>query len=98
MTLAEYQELVRKRGIERGFNDEGVSETMMLLTEEVGELAKACRKLNGVKVDKDSKLHDVGEEAADVLFVLLQLCNLHGIRLDEAFAAKEAKNQKRQWT
>ncbi len=98
MTLEEYQKLVKKLVKERGFDKETVPEVFTLLVEEVGELAKAIRKANGQKVDKASKHHDVEEEAADVFWLLIDLCNRLEIDLTKAFTAKEKKNQQRTWS
>jgi NTP pyrophosphatase (non-canonical NTP hydrolase) len=97
MGLEEYQTLVRQLVIERGFDNETVPEVFTLLVEEVGELAKAIRKANGQKVDKASKVHDLEEEAADVFWLLIDLCNRLDIDLAKAFAAKEQKNRQRKW-
>lgn len=96
-TLQDYQVLIAKLVDERGFDKETISEVFMLLTEEVGELAKALRKMHGMKVEVTSKVHEVEEEAADVLWLLVDLCNRLGIDLEKAFRAKEEKNQKRNW-
>ncbi|HVV66831.1 MAG TPA: DUF5798 family protein [Candidatus Saccharimonadales bacterium] len=93
--LADYQELIRKLVVERGYDKETVPEVLMLLVEEVGELAKAIRKVNGQVTHQDSKVHNVEEELADVLWLVIDLANRLGIDLDAAFQAKEAKNQKR---
>jgi NTP pyrophosphatase (non-canonical NTP hydrolase) len=97
LTLQDYQQLVRELVVQRGFDLETVPEVFTLLIEEVGELAKAIRKANGQKVDATSQEHDVAEEAADVFWLLIDLCNRLGIDLAEAFAAKEVKNQSRAW-
>ena len=89
--------MVRQLVIERGFDKETVPEVFTLLVEEVGELAKAIRKANGQKVDKASKVHDLEEEAADVFWLLIDLCNRLDIDLAKAFAAKEQKNRQRKW-
>lgn len=96
-TLADYQALTRELIIERGFDKETVAEVFTLLVEEVGELAKALRKANGQKVDKTSKHHDIEEEAADVFWLLIDLCNRLNIDLEKAFRDKEAKNKTREW-
>lgn len=98
MTLTQYQKLVAKLVVERGFEKESVAEVFMLFIEEVGEFAKATRKVSGVTTDKNSKVHDLEEEAADVFWLLLDLCNRLEIDLEKAFEAKEAKNQKRSWS
>lgn len=93
--LADYQTLVSKLVVERGYNHETVPEVLMLLIEEVGELAKAIRKLNGQKTHQDSKIHNVEEELADCLWLLVDLSNRLDIDLEAAFRAKETKNQNR---
>lgn len=98
MTLPEYQEHIKKLVKERGFDKETPPEVFTLLVEEIGELAKAMRKANGQKVDKTRRQHDVEEEAADVFWLLIDLCNRLDIDLEKAFEAKEKKNQKRQWS
>lgn len=95
--LKDYQALIAQLVKERGFDEETVPEVFMLLIEEVGEFAKAARKAHGVKVDNNSKVHDLEEEAADVFWLLVDLCNRLNIDLETAFRAKEAKNQKRKW-
>lgn len=97
LTLPEYQALMSRLIVERGFDTETVPEVFTLLVEEVGELAKAIRKYNGQKVDKNSKHHDIEEELADVFWLLIDLSNRLNVDLEKAFAAKETKNQKRNW-
>ena len=96
--LPDYQVLIKKLVIKRGFNKETVPEVFMLLLEETGEFAKAARKLSGVKVDKNSRRHELEEEAADVFWLLIDLCNRLDIDLEKAFREKENKNQKRKWS
>ncbi len=98
MELSDYQKQIKQLIVERGFDKETVPEVFMLLVEEVGELGKAIRKLSGVTTDKNSKVHDVQEEAADVFWLLIDICNRLDIDLAKAFATKEAKNMKRKWT
>ncbi len=98
LTLPEYQKYVDKKVIERAFDNETVSEAFMMLSEEIGEFAKATRKSQGMRVDKNSKVYDVEEEAADVFWYLIVLCNKLGIDLEEAFMKKEEKNQNRTWS
>ncbi|CAN5452125.1 MazG nucleotide pyrophosphohydrolase domain-containing protein [soil metagenome] len=95
--LADYQDLIGKLVLERGFDKETPAEVFMLLLEEVGEFAKAIRKTSGMKTSDDSKTHSLEEEAADILWLLVDLCNRLDIDLEKAFREKEVKNQTRIW-
>ena len=96
-TLADYQKLMKQLVIDRGFDKETVPEVFMLFLEEAGEFAKATRKAVGMTTDADSRVHDLEEEAADVFWLLNGLCNRLDIDLEQAFRAKEFKNQGRKW-
>ncbi|MBL6646435.1 MAG: nucleotide pyrophosphohydrolase [Flavobacteriaceae bacterium] len=62
---------------------------MAQLTEEVGEVARIIARRYGEQSEKESdKQKDLGEELADVVFVVLCLANQTGIDLGEAFAKK----------
>lgn len=62
---------------------------MAQLTEEVGEVARIIARRYGDQSEKESdKQKDLGEELADVVFVVLCLANQTGIDLGEAFAKK----------
>lgn len=98
LTLEQCQEITKKFSLDHGFDKETAPELFVLLVEEVGELAKALRKQNGQKIDKSRKQHEIEDEVADVLWLLLDLCNRLDIKLDEAFMAKHEKNSKRTWS
>ena len=62
---------------------------MAQLTEEVGEVARIIARRYGEQSEKESdKAKDLGEELADVLFVLLCLANQTGVDLQAAFDQK----------
>lgn len=58
---------------------------MAVLTEEVGELARIMARTYGDQSFKKGEKHDLGDEMADVLWVLLCLANQTGVNLTEAF-------------
>jgi NTP pyrophosphatase (non-canonical NTP hydrolase) len=59
---------------------------MTILTEEVGELARIMARTYGDQSFKKSDLgKDLGDEMADVLWVLICLANQTGVNLTEAF-------------
>ena len=58
---------------------------MAMLTEEVGEVARIIARKYGEQSFKESdKEKDLGDEMADVLFVLICLANQTGINLEDA--------------
>jgi NTP pyrophosphatase (non-canonical NTP hydrolase) len=62
---------------------------MAQLTEEVGEVARIIARRYGEQSEKESdKNKDLGEELADVVFVVLCLANQTGIDLQAAFDKK----------
>ena len=62
---------------------------MAQLTEEVGEAARIIARRYGEQSEKESdKNKDLGEELADVVFVVLCLANQTGIDLQVAFDKK----------
>lgn len=95
-TLAEVQKYIADTNAFRGHNTE-LLYCMLMLCEEVGELAKAVRKNIGGKVDAASREAHTDEEAADVLWLLIAVCNNLGIDLEAALRAKEEKNRQRTW-
>lgn len=59
---------------------------MTILTEEVGELARIiARKYGDQSFKKSDENYDLGDEMADILWVLICLANQTGIDLNEAF-------------
>ncbi len=97
--LATLQAYMRKVVHLRGFDDESMRDVMLLLVEEVGELAKAIRREIGLKVGvtKPEDRKKVAHELADCLIYLLDIANLAEIDLDDAFRAKEEINTKKTW-
>jgi len=62
---------------------------MAQLAEEVGEVARIIARRYGEQSEKESdKNKDLGEELADVVFVILCLANQTGINLQESFDKK----------
>ncbi|MFA5244328.1 MAG: nucleotide pyrophosphohydrolase [Pedobacter sp.] len=94
MTIDKAQEIVdqwiRTTGI-RYFNE--LTNTAILM-EEVGEVARImARKYGEQSFKKSDEDHDLGDEMADVLFVLICLANQTGINLTEALEKNlEKKN------
>ena len=96
ITLSEAQQQVdqwiKTTGV-RYFNE---LTNMAMLTEEVGEVARIMARRYGEQSEKESDRHkDLGDEMADVLWVLICLANQTGVNLTEAFHRNlEKKNQR----
>jgi NTP pyrophosphatase (non-canonical NTP hydrolase) len=64
--------------------------------EEVGEVARIMARRYGEQSEKESdKIKDLGDEMADVLFVLICLANQTGIDLESALKKNLEKKTKR---
>jgi len=83
---------IKEHGV-RYFNE---LTNMAQLTEEVGEVARIIARRYGEQSEKESdKNKDLGEELADVVFVVLCLANQTGIDLQAAFDEKMDVKTKR---
>ena len=99
MTINEAQntvnEWINTHGV-RYFNE---LTNMAILTEEVGEVARIISRRYGEQSEKESdKNKDLGDEMADVLFVLICLANQTGIDLSESFKKNIDKKTQRDHT
>jgi NTP pyrophosphatase (non-canonical NTP hydrolase) len=69
---------------------------MAMLTEEVGEVARIMARRYGEQSEKDSdKVHDLGDELADVMWVVICLANQTGVDLTAAFKKNLEKKSNR---
>lgn len=95
MTLKEAQEAVdcwiKNYGV-RYFSE---LTNMAVLTEEVGELARVIARKYGDQSFKEGEKDNIGEEMADVLWVLLCLANQTGVDLTEELKKTIEKKTKR---
>lgn len=71
---------------------------MAVLTEEVGELARIIARKYGDQSFKEGEKHDLGDEMADVLWVLMCLANQTGVDLTEALKKNIEKKTSRDKT
>lgn len=100
-SLGEIQDYLRTCFFLRGFDGQEAKEKMLLLFEEVGELAKAIRKedaASSIDHEREANYDSIESEVADVFIVLVSICNVLGIDLYDAFHAKEAVNVNHSWS
>ena len=69
---------------------------MAILTEEVGEVARIMARQYGEQSFKNNENENkLGDELADVLFVLICIANQTGVNLEEAFKRNMEKKTQR---
>ena len=83
MTIKEAQEAVDQWIKEYGVRYFSELTNMACLTEEVGELARVIARTYGDQSFKKGEKPNLGEEMADVLWVLICLANQTGVDLTE---------------
>lgn len=99
-TLQEVQQYIKDVIEIRGFSNQEIEKTMLLLLEEVGELAKSIRKNAtdmGIDNNKANHYDTIESEVADVFIVLCSVGNKLNIDLYKALKDKEEENIKRIW-
>lgn len=96
MTIEEAQKLVDEWITTIGVKYFSELTNMAILTEEVGELARIMSRKYGDQSFKESdKNSDLGDELADILWVLVCISNQTGINLTEAFKKNLEKKTNR---
>ena len=96
MTLEALQQEVDKWIKSYGVRYFNEMTNMVLLSEEVGELARiVARKYGEQSFKKGEEKDNLADEKADILWVLVCLANQTGVNLTEAFQANLAKKTQR---
>lgn len=96
MTIEEAQKTVDEWITSVGVRYFSELTNMAMLAEEVGEVARIIARRYGEQSEKDSdKNKDLGDEMADVLFVLICLANQTEVDLTEALKTNLEKKTKR---
>ena len=98
MTIKEAQQQVDQWIKEYGVRYFSELTNMAVLTEEVGELARVIARQYGDQSFKEGEQPNLGEEMADVLWVLICLANQTGIDLTEELKKSFEKKTKRDKT
>ena len=95
MTIKEMQDRVDAWIKEYGVRYFDELTNMAILTEEVGEVARIMARRYGEQSFKEGEKSDLGDEIADVLWVLICIANQTGIDLTEALQKNLDKKTKR---
>ncbi len=95
MTISDAQKLVDNWIKTYGVRYFSELTNMACLTEEVGELARVMARQYGDQSFKEGEKANIGEEMADILWVLLCLANQTGVDLTEELQKSIEKKTKR---
>ena len=95
MTIKEAQERIDAWIKEYGVRYFDELTNMAILTEEVGEVARIMARRYGEQSFKEGEKDDLGDELADVLWVLICIANQTGTDLTEALKKNLEKKTKR---
>ena len=95
ITIREAQEIVDNWIKTYGVRYFSELTNMAILTEEVGELARIMARKYGDQSFKEGENHNLGDEMADILWVLMCLANQTGIDLTEALKKNIEKKTSR---
>ena len=95
MTISDAQKLVDDWIKTYGVRYFSELTNMACLTEEVGELARVMARQYGAQSFKEGEKANIGEEMADILWVLLCLANQTGVDLTEELQKSIEKKTKR---
>ena len=103
--MARYQRYIHELETLHGWLEVDLVHNCFLMGEEVGELFKAVRRYqrkwedaDNAAIDADEAKAAVGEEIVDVMNYLLAIANRLDIDVENAFRAKNARNQRRSWS
>ena len=98
LTLGGAQQLVDQWVKQYGVRYFSELTNMAVLTEEVGELARQMARIYGDQSFKQGEEPNLGDEMADVLWVLLCLANQTGVNLEEELKRNIEKKTRRDKT
>lgn len=99
-TLREVQKYIEDMNEVRGFNSDTIQDRMLLLTEEIGELAKSIRKTSKniyTDINKQYNYDTIESEVADCFYVLLSVASYLNIDVFQSLKDKEKENINRVW-
>lgn len=99
-SVREVQQYIKAVNTVRGFEEQPIEERMLLLTEEIGELAKSIRKNAtnmSTDLNKQYNYDSIESEVADCFYVLASVCNKLEIDMFSSLKEKEKENIHRVW-
>jgi NTP pyrophosphatase (non-canonical NTP hydrolase) len=99
-SLQDIQNYCRSFISRKEFKNESPVELMLLLQEEIGELAGNIRKCSGIKTSlakSNMNIGSLGFEISDCIKYLVIIANKYNINLSESFKHKQVIDEERTW-
>jgi NTP pyrophosphatase (non-canonical NTP hydrolase) len=93
--LQPFQKYYARVAVRRGYDKESPQDTLLLMLEEFGELARALRKRQKLRRDSKGRVGHDEQELADIFIYVVHMANVLGIDLAEAVHKKEQINIQR---
>ncbi len=87
-----FQKYYSRAAVQRGYAKESARDTLLLMVEEVGELARAIRKREKLQRHGQAIREDPSLELADVFIYVVHMANVLGINLSDVVRQKELLN------
>ena len=83
MSLNNLQKQIFQNKVNRGFNVTDIGKEIILMTEELGELAKAYKKSNKREAKEIDNRDDIVDAIGDLMVYCLGLCEMVGVDCEE---------------
>jgi NTP pyrophosphatase (non-canonical NTP hydrolase) len=93
--LNAFQHYYRRVAIQRGYSSEGPKECLLLMVEEVGELAREIRRRERLVRHGAASSSDEGKELADIFLYVVHMANVLEVDLSKLVQEKELINLQR---
>jgi NTP pyrophosphatase (non-canonical NTP hydrolase) len=87
-----FQKYYQRAAMQRGYSKESAKDTLLLMVEEVGELARAVRKKENLVRHSGTASESESHELADVFIYVIHMANVLGLDLGKAVQEKECLN------
>ncbi len=98
MDLSVLQKEVYQNKINRGFNTTDIGKEIILMTEELGELARAYKNSDKKPAEEISNKEDIIDSIGDLMVYCLGLCEMLKIDSEKALLKIIEDNKKREHT
>ena len=95
MPLKDLQKRIYQNKVDKGFNVTDVGKEIILMTEELGELARAYKKSDKKPANEISNREEIIDAIGDLMTYCLGMCEMMGIDSEEILEKIVEKNKTR---